>query len=55
MSGQSYYTQIRRSGEYSPSHLDDSLESIEDTAPAFDLFVLFGRLFAGGSWRRGYK
>ena len=55
MSGQSYYMQIRRSGEYPPSHLDDSLESTEDTAPTFDLFVLLGRLFVGGSRRRGYK
>ena len=55
MSGKSYYTQIRRSGEYLPSHLHDSLESIEDIALAFDLFVLLGRLFAGGSRRSGYK
>ena len=27
MSGQSYYTQIRRSGEYPPNRLDDSLEN----------------------------
>ena len=55
MRGQSYYRQIRRSVEYLPSHPDDSLESTEDTAPAFDLFVLLGHWFVGGSERRGYK
>ena len=49
---QSYYRQIRRSGEYLPSHLDDSLESTEDTAPAFDLFILLGHRFVGGSRMR---
>ena len=55
MSRQSYYTQIRQSGEYMLSHLADSLERIEDTAPMFDLFVRLDRRFVGGSRRRGYK
>ena len=37
------------------SHLADSLERIEDTAPMFDLFVLLGRLFMGDSRRKGSK
>ena len=41
MRGESYYRQIRQSEEYLPSHPDDSLESTEDTALAFDcLFCL---------------
>ena len=41
MRGQSYYRQIRRTIEYLPNHPDDSLESTEDTALAFDcLFCL---------------
>ena len=50
MRGHSYYKKIRQSGEYLPSCPDDSLESIEDTAPTFDLFVLLGHLWvvAGG-------
>ena len=38
--------------EYLPSHPDDSLESTEDTALEFDLFVLLGHRFVGGSCRR---
>ena len=49
------FSGVRRSGEYLPNHPDDSLESTEDTAPAFDLFVLLGHQFVGGSRRRGYK
>ena len=55
MRGQSYYRQIQRSVEYLLSDPADSLESTEDTALVFDLFVLLGHWFVGGSRRRGYK
>jgi hypothetical protein len=55
MCEQSYYRQIQRTVGYLPNHLDDSLESTEDTAPVFDLFIWLGRRFVGGSRRRGYR
>ena len=35
--------------DWTSIHIDDNLEKTEDTAPTFDLFVLLGCLFVGGS------